>query len=230
MIWLTGAIAFFGLTQAAVGVFQWNVMKGQLAEMKSSGDDTHALAIAAGQQATATQDQARKMDAALSQNRKALVISERAYLHVASPSITQQGISLPIENSGHVAAPSVSVKVERIVANVLTEKLMAFSPKSKTFNFGGDRTPVPPGRSYYGITIPLNDLDAEDRNALDDNTKVLYISGKIIYAIGFGSRDEFSFCFVYNRLHPLFDSCAVVKFSDLRRFDDEMKKRDKAKR
>ena len=44
MIWLTAAIAFFGLCAVVVGVLQWNAMKGQLTEMRSGGIDTHTLA------------------------------------------------------------------------------------------------------------------------------------------------------------------------------------------
>ena|SRR5437867_363388 len=47
MVWLTAAIAFFGLCAVIVGVLQWSAMRGQLGEMKSSGVDTHALAEAA---------------------------------------------------------------------------------------------------------------------------------------------------------------------------------------
>src|SRR5579864_5207572 len=50
MIWLTGAIAFFGLCTVLVGALQWNAMKGQLKEMKSGGQDTHDLAVAAKKQ------------------------------------------------------------------------------------------------------------------------------------------------------------------------------------
>jgi hypothetical protein len=51
MIWLTGAIAFWGLCGVVVGVLQWSAMKGQLAEMKSGAADTHILAQAAKKQA-----------------------------------------------------------------------------------------------------------------------------------------------------------------------------------
>jgi hypothetical protein len=52
MIWLTGAIAFWGLCGVIVGVLQWSAMKGQLAEMKSGGTDTHSLAEASNRAAT----------------------------------------------------------------------------------------------------------------------------------------------------------------------------------
>jgi hypothetical protein len=51
MLWLTGAIAFFALCTIGVGLLQWNVMSGQLGEMKSGGVDTHNLADAAKKQA-----------------------------------------------------------------------------------------------------------------------------------------------------------------------------------
>jgi hypothetical protein len=51
MVWLTAAIAFFALCSVGVGILQWNAMRGQLREMKSGGDDTHALAQAAVLQA-----------------------------------------------------------------------------------------------------------------------------------------------------------------------------------
>lgn len=55
MIYLTAAIAFFALCSVIVGYFQWSAMRGQLAEMKSGGIDTHALAQAARDQADAAQ-------------------------------------------------------------------------------------------------------------------------------------------------------------------------------
>lgn len=55
MIWLTGAIAFFGLCTVIVGFLQWNAMKGQLSEMHSGGVDTHTLAEAAKRQADKTE-------------------------------------------------------------------------------------------------------------------------------------------------------------------------------
>jgi hypothetical protein len=51
MIWLTAAIAFFGLCQVIASLLQWRTMSGQLREMKSSGVDTHVLAEAAKKQA-----------------------------------------------------------------------------------------------------------------------------------------------------------------------------------
>jgi len=68
MIWLTGAIAFLALCTIAVGLLQWNVMSGQLSEMKSSSgqtdrliDKTRILAENAGKQADRTKDLADRM-------------------------------------------------------------------------------------------------------------------------------------------------------------------------
>jgi hypothetical protein len=60
MIWLTGAIAFFGLCTVVVGILQWLVMGGQLREIRSGSVDTHALAVSAGKQADATNTLARE--------------------------------------------------------------------------------------------------------------------------------------------------------------------------
>jgi hypothetical protein len=51
MIGLTFSIALFALCAVVVGILQWNAMRGQLAEMKSGGADTHDLAEAAKKQA-----------------------------------------------------------------------------------------------------------------------------------------------------------------------------------
>src|SRR5258708_39541206 len=58
MIWLTAAIAFFGLCSIGVGILQWRVMSGQLDEMKGGAADTHTLAQAATVQAAAAQNAA----------------------------------------------------------------------------------------------------------------------------------------------------------------------------
>jgi hypothetical protein len=55
MIYLTGAIAFFGLCSVIVGILQWRSMNGQLGEMHEGGIDTLALADAASDQADAAQ-------------------------------------------------------------------------------------------------------------------------------------------------------------------------------
>jgi hypothetical protein len=55
MIYLTGAVAFFGLCSVIVGILQWRSMNGQLREMHEGGIDTHALADAASDQADAAQ-------------------------------------------------------------------------------------------------------------------------------------------------------------------------------
>src|SRR5579862_1877652 len=47
MIGLTAGIVLLTLGLVIVGILQWRVMSGQLGEMKSGGDDTHALALAA---------------------------------------------------------------------------------------------------------------------------------------------------------------------------------------
>jgi hypothetical protein len=57
MIWLTAAIAFFALCTIGVGLLQWDVMKGQLSEMRSGSSDTHELAEAAKKQAAASVQQ-----------------------------------------------------------------------------------------------------------------------------------------------------------------------------
>jgi hypothetical protein len=57
MIWLTGAIAFFGLCTVVVAALQWSAIKGQLGEMKSGGVDTHDLAVAAKKQANLEREQ-----------------------------------------------------------------------------------------------------------------------------------------------------------------------------
>jgi hypothetical protein len=54
LIYLTAAIAFFGLCSVIVAILQWRVMSGQLAEMKSSSADTKDLAQAAKDQAGST--------------------------------------------------------------------------------------------------------------------------------------------------------------------------------
>src|SRR5437016_5735343 len=53
IIGLTAAIALFALGSVAAALLQWSVMSKQLAEMHTTGDDTHTLALAAQQQANA---------------------------------------------------------------------------------------------------------------------------------------------------------------------------------
>lgn len=61
MIWLTGAIAIFGLCAVVVSFLQWRMMSNQLDEMKSGSTDTHELAVQAKKQADSMNDLARRM-------------------------------------------------------------------------------------------------------------------------------------------------------------------------
>jgi hypothetical protein len=54
MIYLTAAIALFGLCSVGIGILQWRAMKGQLKEMRDGSMDTHTLAQAAKDQAEVT--------------------------------------------------------------------------------------------------------------------------------------------------------------------------------
>jgi hypothetical protein len=73
MIGLTGAIAFFGLCQVIVGIFQWNAMSGQLNEMRGSGNQTERLVIL--NQGQLIQN-AKLADAAKTQAEKSETISD----------------------------------------------------------------------------------------------------------------------------------------------------------
>jgi hypothetical protein len=129
------------------------------------------------------------------------------------------GISIPIENSGRVASPSVTIDIDRSIANVLTDLKSGLAPSAEHYRFGADRTQVPPGTGYHGVTIPLSDLPQGEMLALSEGRRVLYIGGNVKYATGFGATDKLSFCFIYNSLHPNFDSCPVVTFADLQKID-----------
>lgn len=91
MIWLTGAIAFFGLCAVIVGVLQWSAMRGQLAEMKSGGTDTHALAVAAG-------EQVKELTASIEEARRLAKATETANSNVLEADRPWVGIALAVEN------------------------------------------------------------------------------------------------------------------------------------
>lgn len=91
MVRLTAAIAFFGLCAVLVAYFQWDAMHGQLAEMKSSGDQTERLVIlgmgqlaVAARDAQVAQDIARSVQQQAIVSRKTFEASNRPYLGIDS--------------------------------------------------------------------------------------------------------------------------------------------------
>ena len=107
-IWLTGAIAFFGLCSAAVAGLQWTVMQGQLNEMKAG-------TVLSQQSSQAASDAVRLSQDAAKDNERYFRIQNRPYVTVdvlEQVTALQPGesrIKLTAHNSGRT--PALRLKI-----------------------------------------------------------------------------------------------------------------------
>jgi hypothetical protein len=187
MIWLTGAIAFFGLCTVVVGALQWSAMRGQLQEMKAGGVDTHILAQATKDSAELTRKQMEGTSAAVIEVTKPINVYFPIPLPV--PLFAQTRINL--RNSGHVIARDVhlvlSVSTQdtgkrnlHTVVFSATDVLPAIAP-----SMFEDR----PDRSYsFQVT-------KSEYERLMKTSDYIVAEGTIDYDNGFGLRTNQRFCY-----------------------------------
>lgn len=122
MIGLTAGIVLLTLGLVIVGILQWSAMSGQLAEMKSGGKDTHALAVAAGRQAEAAGKQADRMKDQADQT-KAIAEQARIQAVTALASVTNQERQLALTDRAWIrveVAPNVDIPQNSLIGGPLT--------------------------------------------------------------------------------------------------------------
>jgi hypothetical protein len=162
---------------------QWDVMSGQLSEMRNQ--------------------------AVLAQ--KSLVASQRASVHFGPVEsfFDKDGrivFHMPVENSGHVPSDGfyALVKVDLFKASRPFEMIgVSIGPPAViniigtfTLKFGGKITNIPPGRDYYSIKFPTTHaFSKEERSALEARLMWITMGGDIFYGDGFGTIEKSSFCF-----------------------------------
>lgn len=177
MIWLTAAIAFFGLCSVVVGLLQWNAMKGQLKEMHDSGIDTHTAAEAAKTQTDIT--------------KKVTESNNEAVLDVrAEPSIGQNREHVSLVNTGRVNAEHVSCHVEITRKSLPDFRTIAVL---KTDDIYEDEILASKAAERM-LEIALTD---RDRERVISRAEAIVASGTIHYDNGFGTIKNPAFCTAY---------------------------------
>ena len=176
----------------------------QVSEMTAAVQVSRANADAAMKAAETAQDQLRAF-----QNTEGAHIRPSRF----EGNIAKGRIRIPIENYGHMPSPSMSVFVH--VYKELAGEQMPFY--AKHYNFGGDRTEIPPGTGRYGVTVPI-ELAPGEIEKIKTGQEQLYIGITIKYDNGFGKESQPGFCYVYVPGHPEnWDACGVVSFEDLQK-------------
>jgi hypothetical protein len=148
--------------------------------------------------------------------KRSLEVTQRAYLGTTTPDIDFVNggrIRLPIENFGHMPSP----RIYQGTAQVLFKTSNGSTIRQSSQPFGGDRTAIPPGKGYFGVSIPLA-VSAQEKNAIDHGEETIWVAGSIEYDTGFGERDKYSFCQIYNRDPAIqWNACPIVTFEDLQK-------------
>lgn len=212
MIALTGAMALFALCQVVAGLLQWNVMKAQLAEMRTGSVDTHTLAIDAGRQAKwtqhltsrmkdlagATQAMARQAvvqadaaklsaDAAESTARTAeesLHMSERAYIVMGAPRLVAQKklLVIPLINKGRIPSGEVDA--------LYHVELVKAKPDGHSANFANPLEIYWHMQPFQTInpSVPVElsiTLVKMDPTLLEKSNEGAFVAGNVSYSDGF---------------------------------------------
>jgi hypothetical protein len=209
MIWLTAAIAFFGLCSVVVAVLQWRSSEAQ-------GVDAHNLAVAAGNQADAAGDMATaaadQVDAAnnfadtaedinrgvagavnqlqaAAKNAKASIQAtqdsfrgdQRAWVGVGEYQILQFTAKDPFKMGVPMvnSGKSPAVSTEGALRYLVTPTYLKGPPANSEYLFK-PATAVPPGGRYV-FNITQQTGISEFYDAITSGTKFLYIYGVFRY-------------------------------------------------
>lgn len=170
--------------------------------------------------------------------REALEITERAYLNAGFPvlHLDKATVWVPIENSGRLPSRDVGITATTMHFEFGgTDPAKTFSMSDFTWGGPGDMTSVPPGKGYFGVTIPISKLSPEaaawavQAEGIKNGRRPLHVSGTIEYNTGFTSstgspkRDTFRFCFQYRpEPEPRWETCPIIYLTE------EVKKKLKA--
>ncbi len=180
MIWLTGAIAFFGLCSVVAAFLQWSAMNGQLNEMKSGGADTHTLAAAAKEAADTASDsfklerqRAEESDEAICLIRQDIALGDNL-------------LTVTIVDGGRVSAHKVQAHVEVSRNRLPDNKQIALLAK---FDAYADELRVQ-GPPIIHETI----LSMIDWRQLYGLHEAIVISGTVKYENGFDDWRSNDFC------------------------------------
>ena len=203
---VTAVLAFVGACQLGAGVLQYLALRSQLGVMKAGGTDTHNIAVATSDFATAMKSQAENTGDLVAQTRSATsaarqsalatqgaaseakrdsAIQTRAYVVVESGEVTNfkvgqiPNIHLHLKNTGATTAYKFRNWVAaRMLSYPLKEtfKIECYDPFPRDLGSG----------SPHEVNLPFNNpLSQNDFDAVKSGQKAIFIAGNTKYIDAF---------------------------------------------
>jgi hypothetical protein len=110
-------------------------------------------------------------------------------------------VFLPLENTGRVTSPNVTIKIQAFrvaITRIQTPEYHAARV------FGGDGTEIPPGKSKFGVYVPVaeGDLSQVEAEKVANGQKHLIIVGIVDYDDGFGATQRSMTCVISDKSSP----------------------------
>jgi hypothetical protein len=233
MLILTAVMACATVVSAVVGIYQWQVMSGQLAEMKTSSADTKTLAQAAQNQAIAAKESADAAKAqataaqnatsiakqAFDENVKTFQQDQRAWIAIkgirifdpfeAHKPLTVRATMVntgktPAFNTMHLATVAITDQPLNIKK---FEKLVKVRPK-------GGRSTMPPNIDSFLDTTTDENLTDQEVQSIKAGKIHIYYFGTIDYSDAFGRSHRTQFCATYFPSTNDFGLCSEYNYAN----------------
>jgi hypothetical protein len=237
--WPSWAVAFFTFGLFVTAVFQWlamhgqrKLMAGQLASMKTTGDDTHELALAAKSQIELLTKhvEAAKL-AADSAHNSVLVafaqsniakLDQRAWVGVVGVMHTPLTPNRPFEvgvdimNSGKTPAKgktAIRVRMLRVFEKPeLKDATWApMSTRSHGIFFPNALCHI---RNYVRAGVEMSILTEADIATIKVGVNSVFVDGRIDYVDVFGHSHWTEFRYVWNTFQDVFTQCSEGNSTD----------------
>jgi hypothetical protein len=155
----------------------------------------------------ATKESADAAQVSADTAKRALEITERAYVNLGSPISYAHGITghtyptetvlmVPLENSGHIPATLKACNVHMI------RFLQGKAFHSANVVLCEESMSLPPGSGHFTMAIPLLDFLQNEMREIKSGREQIEIEGAIRYDDGFGVTDNFHFCLFSNKTIP----------------------------
>lgn len=202
MVILTGGMVVLTLALALVTYLSLRVIRGQLSEMKSAGQQTDKMIEIARKQAEAAGKSADAATSAANSGKEALRLSERAWVGVISAHIdpmvanTRAHGSILMQNSSRGTAIHVHVRAN----SGLYEGPLPTNPPYRAQNvLQSDRMLMPGNKFEYEFFSPAPLSANEVARSSDAGLKWrYYVWAKVTYVDVFGDTHTTKFCGLYD--------------------------------
>lgn len=135
----------------------------------------------------------------ISDTRKALHVTERAYITVGSPTLdaTTKFITLFLSNSGHIPSGNIEVVVHEATMNLSTPNIEANIFDAVEYHWKRHRlSGIPPSINFMGLMVPAPQF-SEDKFTPQGAYQAVVVAGSVSYSDGFpdDGPQTWPFCF-----------------------------------